>query len=216
MKRSNRWVSLMVLLLGLLLGLTLTACEKKNPNQMHEEVTWDRDICEHCAMVLSDRRFAAQVVHPNGKAYLFDDMGCALAWVEDKAWMGQARFWTSDYKDNLWIDASTANWQFGNQQTPMGYGFYATRRPLENSLTFEEVKLLFYNDQTMRHQHQGAGHKQPRPPENPPWPGQTKQETVANPFRCSEQLLESLIKKQQQVMSTNRVGEIVENHLVQP
>ena len=40
---------------------------------------WDRDTCERCAMILSDRRFAAQLRYAQDRTVRhFDDLGCAI------------------------------------------------------------------------------------------------------------------------------------------
>ncbi|MES9860639.1 MAG: hypothetical protein ABW138_07295, partial [Candidatus Thiodiazotropha sp. 4PDIVS1] len=50
------------------------------------DVKWDRDTCERCRMVLSDRKHAAQIRYfpPDKKRSVvnfFDDIGCAVLWL---------------------------------------------------------------------------------------------------------------------------------------
>ena len=88
----------------------LSGCENTittDPREIH----WDRDMCERCKMVMSDRRFAAQVINPqNGRVYKFDDIGCVPLWFkEDKiAWKDDAVIWVIDVDTNKWINAKTA------------------------------------------------------------------------------------------------------------
>jgi len=115
------------LLLGLLL-LVLTACggKPKDKTALHD-VHWDRDMCERCKMVTSDRHHAAQVINPQtGRSYMFDDIGCVTLWFEDEQipWKKEAKIWITDIKTGQWIDARTAYYDTNNI-TPMAYGFGA-------------------------------------------------------------------------------------------
>jgi nitrous oxide reductase accessory protein NosL len=107
--------------------LSFNGCEKKQITTELQEVHWDRDMCERCKMVTSDRHHAVQVINPKtGKSYMFDDIGCALLWFEDEkiTWKDQAKVWITDVDTGKWIDARTAFYDAGNV-TPMAYGFAA-------------------------------------------------------------------------------------------
>lgn len=125
---------------------TFTACEKKDPNGM-KKINWDRDTCERCVMVLSYRNHTVQISDPNtGKAYNFDDIGCALTWFEEEniTWKNEAKIWIADIKTGDWLDARTAYYNTGNL-TPMGYGFgahalVASIEKGEESINFKEVE----------------------------------------------------------------------------
>ena len=56
----------MLRLAALLVLLTLVGCSGE-PETGPAKVTWDRDACERCRMVLSDRHHAAQVRVPPGE-----------------------------------------------------------------------------------------------------------------------------------------------------
>ena len=71
---------------GLGVPFLLGSCEKKNPKQLPARLSWDRQSCARCAMAISDRRYAAQLVKADGKAYFFDDIGCALQFLEAREW----------------------------------------------------------------------------------------------------------------------------------
>ena len=46
------------------------------------EIKWDRETCLRCSMVISDRRFAAQVRGgPQDMVFKFDDIGCFVFWI---------------------------------------------------------------------------------------------------------------------------------------
>ena len=109
--------------------LLLIGCSG-DPGQGPVEVKWDRDACERCRMVLSDRAYAAQVrFFPEGgrsKVFKFDDIGCAVLWLEDKPWNRDPKteIWVRDRLSDQWIDARTAVYIKG-RVTPMAYGLGA-------------------------------------------------------------------------------------------
>ena len=116
------------------------------PEKMH----WDRDMCERCNMAISERKYAVQVIDPKtGKHYLFDDIGCAVLWMdEDKIpWRDKAIIWITDAKTGKWIDAKKALYT-DDRITPMAYGIAAfTKKTLpkgEKPLTFEDAVKIIY------------------------------------------------------------------------
>ncbi len=127
-----------------LIFLLLAGCGG-DPGTGPREVKWDRDACERCRMVLSDRHHAAQVRYrPAGAARSrvapFDDIGCATLWLEEQPWKenGGVEIWVVDHRDGRWIDARGAAY-LANRVTPMGYGLVAQSDPVEGGLTFEQA-----------------------------------------------------------------------------
>jgi nitrous oxide reductase accessory protein NosL len=126
--------------------LLLTACSG-DAGTGPKEVKWDRDACERCRMVLSDHVHAAQIRYqPRDKkrpvVALFDDIGCATLWLEDKPWRDDpaTEIWVTDHRTGEWIDARQATYVSG-QNTPMEFGLGAQADPAPGGLTFEEAKL---------------------------------------------------------------------------
>ena len=112
--------------LSISLALMFTACEKKVKTGIHD-IHWDRDMCERCIMVVSDRNQTVQVINPkDGEAYIFDDIGCTFLWFKDQdiKWKDSAIIWINDFKTSKWINARTAYFDTMNI-TPMAYGFGA-------------------------------------------------------------------------------------------
>ncbi|THF67344.1 hypothetical protein E6C76_02935 [Pseudothauera nasutitermitis] len=138
------------LLLGPLAGL-LAGCGKDGdwPEGM-APIRWDRDTCARCNMVISDRRFAAQLRGgAAGTAFKFDDLGCLLFWMQEKAqahpWMGEAatRLWVADFTSPSreamrWLDPRQA--QYVERSSPMGYNFAALAAVEEQAIGFEEMR----------------------------------------------------------------------------
>jgi nitrous oxide reductase accessory protein NosL len=115
-------IKLLLLAIGIILGLS--ACEREISTEL-KEVHWDRDMCERCKMVVSDRKHAVQVIDAqSGRSYMFDDIGCVVLWFDDAqiAWSKEAKIWITDIISGKWIDARTAFYDTNNI-TPMGNGF---------------------------------------------------------------------------------------------
>ena len=136
-------MSYLRLLLPALL-LVLFACsegEKTGPEKVH----WDRDMCELCKMAISDAAYVAQVRGgPKRKLWTFDDIGCAVLWLNDQTWVAdpETEIWIADRKSTrdkvIWLDARKAHYVRGSL-TPMNYGFAAQSQPAEGAYTFEQV-----------------------------------------------------------------------------
>ena len=72
MKKSPLFLSLFIS------SLLLCSCGKEITLSA-EAPKWDVQTCDRCKMLVSDKKFSAQVVNPtDGKHFFFDDLGCAL------------------------------------------------------------------------------------------------------------------------------------------
>ena len=127
-----------------LIVLVLSACSG-DPRTGAVEPKWDRDICERCRMVLSDRFHAAQIRQSapgeGSRVRLFDDIGCAVIWLRDKPWRDDpaTEIWVNDHRTGDWIDARTATYLKG-RRTPMEYGLGAQTSPAPEVLSFAQAK----------------------------------------------------------------------------
>ncbi len=116
----------LLLLLVVTIGLFFSGCEKKKIGGV-EKIHWDRDMCERCKMAISERKYAFEIVNPkNGKTYKFDDIGCAVLWMDEEKipWKNKAILWITDAKTGKWINARTAYYT-DDSITPMAYGLAA-------------------------------------------------------------------------------------------
>ena len=69
------------------IAAALSACGSQGewPEGM-AEIKWDRDTCVRCSMAISDRRFAAEMRGGEKNiVFKFDDIGCVVFWMRDKA-----------------------------------------------------------------------------------------------------------------------------------
>jgi copper chaperone NosL len=132
------------------LAAALSACGNKGtwPEGM-TEIKWDRDTCVRCSMVISDRRFAAELKGgPRNTVFKFDDIGCAAFWLRDKIkdfpWMTEAatRLWVADVANQgdrqQWHEAFHAH--YITKTSPMGYNYGAVARPQAMSSDFETMR----------------------------------------------------------------------------
>ena len=133
------------------LAALLTACGKKDgwPEGM-AEIKWDRDTCVRCSMVISDRRFAAQLRGgPDNTVFKFDDVGCLIFWQKEKVaqypWLNEpaTRIWVADFssksrEEMRWLDPKRA--YFVSRTSPMGYNFAAVGAPLAGALDFTDTR----------------------------------------------------------------------------
>ena len=129
--------------------IALAGCGSKGdwPEGM-QEIKWDRDTCVRCSMVISDRRFAAEMRGgPKNTVFKFDDIGCAVFWLREKAagypWMAEAstRLWVAEVNSRgsnvRWLDARKA--QYFTKTSPMGYNQAAVALPQPGSADFAEM-----------------------------------------------------------------------------
>jgi nitrous oxide reductase accessory protein NosL len=106
------------------------------------KITYDRDTCDHCAMLISERGFAAQAFDPvTRKMAKFDDVGCLAVYATEKGFVDHpdAKLWVMNNADQAtWLDARAASYVDG-AFSPMGYGFAAKPKG-EGPLDFASVK----------------------------------------------------------------------------
>jgi copper chaperone NosL len=131
---------------SLALLLTALAACSGDSGEGPKAVKWDRDACERCRMVLSDRYSSAQIRYlppqrKRSRVAMFDDFGCAVLWLQDKPWRDDPRteFWVTDHRSGEWIDARQATYVTG-QMTPMEYGLGAQLEWREGGLSYAQAK----------------------------------------------------------------------------
>lgn len=109
---------LLALALGAAVAVGAGACQK-----LDEAVdpAWGKQPCAHCAMLVSDKRYAAQVVADGDRKY-FDDIGCMVLWTKERK-SAPERAWVR--AADRWVDAKGARYVSG-AKTPMDFGFEAS------------------------------------------------------------------------------------------
>ncbi|WP_198264462.1 nitrous oxide reductase accessory protein NosL [sulfur-oxidizing endosymbiont of Gigantopelta aegis] len=149
MTKSLMWNSLLLVIL-LSMAIFLTACSESKQTGV-VEVKWDRDACDRCQMMLSERNFAAQIrVFPEGKrskVYKFDDMGCAVLWLQSDDAQAQkyladpkTEIWVNDYQTKDWLNAKSA-WFIKVPASPMNYGLGALANKRDDAMNYNKAVL---------------------------------------------------------------------------
>jgi copper chaperone NosL len=127
----------------------LAGCEQASntgPGQIH----WDRQTCEHCQMVISERRHAVQVrLLGDRRTYAFDDLGCGLLWLDQRDVLaGGAQgpeVWVIKDQTEHWIDGRAVSFGTG-LTTPMAYGF----GPSEGGISLAEAQIAVRDAERIR------------------------------------------------------------------
>jgi len=151
--RLDRYAALWAVLL-------LVACG--DPGTGPKDVKWDRETCERCRMVLSDRNHAAQIRYTDeaGRSRIrgFDDIGCAVIWLQDKPWRDASgiEIWVTDWRNGDWIDARRAFYLTG-QVSPMEYGLGAQPEEASGALTFDQAMAHVFDIERRINVHGGRG-----------------------------------------------------------
>jgi len=146
-------------LLAAISAMMLQACSGE-PETGPGKVRWDREVCQRCAMAVSDRDYSAQVrggaAGNKTKLYKFDDIGCAVIWLDEQPWKDDARteIWVTDFTNGEWIDAKTA-WYTTGKTTPMDYQLGAAADSQDGSLNYGQAKKHIYDVEKRFNTHNG-------------------------------------------------------------
>ena len=98
-------------------------CERSPTHPV--DPVWGKEPCSHCAMLVSDRGFAAQLTTFPGRRHFFDDVGCMVAFEDDRSPVVRAH-WVHDGEGPAWLAVGEATFADGGR-TPMDFGFVAKR-----------------------------------------------------------------------------------------
>lgn len=67
------------------------------------------DSCAYCRMLISDHRYAAELVDTDGAIYKFDDIACMLRFAQSRGKASASmRFYVTDFAGGGWLDARQA------------------------------------------------------------------------------------------------------------
>lgn len=90
-------------------AVALAACSGRSPGPAPLDTR--NEACARCRMVVSDARFAAQVVAPREEARFFDDVGCLRAWLNERGGLPPgAVAWVADHRTRAWVRAGAATY----------------------------------------------------------------------------------------------------------
>jgi copper chaperone NosL len=84
------------------------------------------DACRHCRMIVSNERFASQIVAPHAEPMFFDDLGCLGRHLADgPALPDGAAIYVADHRTAAWVRAELAVYTRAVPAGPMGSPFMA-------------------------------------------------------------------------------------------
>ncbi len=87
-------------------------------------IDYENDGCGYCKMIITDKRFGAELITKKGKIYKFDSIECLAAYVEQKIEDVSVieSLWTIDFtRPGVWLDCETAEYLHSrNLPSPMG------------------------------------------------------------------------------------------------
>jgi hypothetical protein len=81
---------------------------------------------------------------PQRRTFVFDDLGCAITWLERQPWRRAERvwIWVSEPlpgKEVRWLDARAVRYR-QDRSTPMGYGFSPAAAGAAGAIGFEDMR----------------------------------------------------------------------------
>lgn len=108
------------------------ACNRETP----EPIRYGQRECDYCHMMISDRRYGAELLTTKGKVYEFDSIECMIAYYRQAQAAGAVRsVWVSDFmQPGALIPASSALYLRARTiHAPMGRGLLAVAPGRQNS-----------------------------------------------------------------------------------
>jgi len=115
--------------------LLVVGCAERAPGP--EEPIWGKQQCAHCAMLVSEKAPAAQLLGTDGKRRFFDDLGCMVAWEDREQRQVKAR-WVRAPSGDGWVDPAATKFS-GGKVTPMDFGFLPDA---QGTLSFDQVRAV--------------------------------------------------------------------------
>jgi copper chaperone NosL len=102
-------------------------------------IAYDHVACDHCGMMVSDARFAAQLTTREGERLEFDDPACVFQYIaQEGPLLAHAWFRDSSAPEDAWLD-----WQevafVAATGAPMNGGVAAVPVGTEGSFSFSEA-----------------------------------------------------------------------------
>lgn len=104
---------------GCFAWLVMIGCS--SATQQPASVDTKNDACAHCRMMVSDARFAAQIVAKGEEPRFFDDIGCLRDHLQRSGRRDDAVMYVADHRTKAWVLADKAVYVRNDQvRTPMG------------------------------------------------------------------------------------------------
>jgi copper chaperone NosL len=109
-----------------MLALLLAACAQQSTEPQPPTITYGRDMCDACGMIISEAKFAAATITMDGKGFKFDDAGEMFTYHAKHPEIQVRAWFVHDYNTQQWIPGSTAFFVIAKEiKSPMGTGVVA-------------------------------------------------------------------------------------------
>jgi copper chaperone NosL len=122
--KRKKTVSAIFILTGL---LSLSSCSAQGP----KPIRLNKDACAYCKMTITDAQFAAQLITPKNRHYLFDDITCMLSYQNENEEATNSQFYIADFcRPSAFVDAKAALYlESDSLRSPMGGNTAAFAEP---------------------------------------------------------------------------------------
>ena len=127
----------------LVTGVTVLANCQKQP--VVPVALAPEDMCSYCKMVISEKRYAAELIDVEGQAFKFDDLGCMANFIKSKKNPAKTvAYFVIDFDERQWIKAENAYYVRSLElRTPMNGGIVA----FKNESNAKEANGKFHGQQ---------------------------------------------------------------------
>lgn len=128
MKREHIFkVGFWPVLIAILLGLAGSGlgCSSE-PDSGPPKISYGRDTCDFCHMIISEARYAAAYRDGKGNPYIFDDIEDLVLHAEQEGHSQEMVAWVHDYNTEEWVEVDDAWFVYSPEiPTPMAGGMIA-------------------------------------------------------------------------------------------
>lgn len=129
-----------------LMPLLFLGCSEPGP----EPVVLNSDRCENCRMVISDGKFAAEIITRKGRIFKFDDLRCMQAYVKEKANQRILSFLVNDFEAQNDLTDVSKIWFVTHEdlRSPMGgnTAAFISKEAAEKLAAKYHVKTMSWED----------------------------------------------------------------------
>lgn len=127
LKRSHRTA----VLIPVILAITISSCS--GPGK--DPIVINKEHCIYCKMMISDLKYAAEIVTKKGRAYKFDDLICMTAFLKEEPGFQVKDIYVSDFNPPHELHHSTdLNFYITNEHKgPMGGNIIAVYKSNDDS-----------------------------------------------------------------------------------
>ncbi len=157
MKKILLPLATVVVLIAIIVIIVLSIADKQHAKVIFQSNTDAKAInitpreyqCSACKMEIEQLPYAVEIVNAKGKTWFFDDMGCAVEWLEHQDFNKDAVIWVTTEDTLRWVNARKACYR-RDASTPMGFGFAAQEHCNNHTVDYNTIRLKILRGETMK------------------------------------------------------------------